>query len=243
MREKYGRIEGRRGVKLRQSRLLIEPLCRHCLAKGITRASEVPDHIVPLSQGGQDVQENIQCLCLECHAEKTAAEGHFSEAAANHPEWLKPSAVPLFIVTGPPASGKTTYIQQRRKPEDILICVDTILQSLIPGHTHWHGNPPKQVFNKAIRIRNRLLASLADRRMGEAWFIVSAPTQQERQWWQGKLGGEIVHLQPSADECKRRAIQRGTPNAIEGIRQWFQSSKLPWKAKPSGYGEDGWPLI
>jgi 5-methylcytosine-specific restriction endonuclease McrA len=32
------------------------------------------DHIVPLWEGGPDVLENIQTLCLECHREKTALE-------------------------------------------------------------------------------------------------------------------------------------------------------------------------
>ena len=33
------------------------------------------DHIVPLSKGGRDDLENLQCLCAACHKTKTAAEG------------------------------------------------------------------------------------------------------------------------------------------------------------------------
>lgn len=32
------------------------------------------DHIIPLSQGGPDTDENKQTLCVNCHAEKTRHE-------------------------------------------------------------------------------------------------------------------------------------------------------------------------
>jgi len=36
--------------------------------------STVPDHIVPLSRGGSDTDENIRCLCDECHRLRTAEQ-------------------------------------------------------------------------------------------------------------------------------------------------------------------------
>lgn len=34
------------------------------------------DHIVPLVDGGRDVEGNVQALCRPCHREKSAAEAH-----------------------------------------------------------------------------------------------------------------------------------------------------------------------
>lgn len=65
------RLRGRKAVETRKRRLRAEPLCRHCLAKGITTAATVPDHIVPLKDGGTDDDSNIQCLCEPCHEAKT----------------------------------------------------------------------------------------------------------------------------------------------------------------------------
>jgi 5-methylcytosine-specific restriction protein A len=37
----------------------------------------VPDHIVPLVQGGSDDDANIRCLCAPCHRARTAEQfGH-----------------------------------------------------------------------------------------------------------------------------------------------------------------------
>ncbi len=65
------RIRGKAGVILRQYRRTQHPLCECCLAKGITTATAELDHVMPLSEGGEDVDENIQGLCQSCHAAKT----------------------------------------------------------------------------------------------------------------------------------------------------------------------------
>ena len=71
------RLRGRRAVEQRKRRLQVEPLCRDCKSAGIIRAATVPDHIKPLAQGGLDIDENIRCLCADCHKVRTAEQfGH-----------------------------------------------------------------------------------------------------------------------------------------------------------------------
>ena len=68
------RLRGRRAVEQRQRRLQMEPLCRDCRAKARITPATVPDHIVPLAQGGSDDDSNIRCLCAECHKARTAEQ-------------------------------------------------------------------------------------------------------------------------------------------------------------------------
>jgi 5-methylcytosine-specific restriction protein A len=68
------RLRGRRGVEQRKRRLEAEPLCRDCKSAGIVRAATVPDHIKPLKQGGLDIDDNIRCLCADCHRGRTAEQ-------------------------------------------------------------------------------------------------------------------------------------------------------------------------
>lgn len=242
------RVRGRRGVELRRRRLAAEPLCRMCKAEGITRIADEIDHIRALSIGGEDVDDNCQALCADHHRVKSAAEGARSFAVATHPDWLDPSAIPVTIVCGPPCSGKTTFINDRAEPGDIRIDLDTIQQQLQPEYKHWHGRRDEVLLNRAMRQRNAILGSLSRMQHGRAWFIVHAPTQDERDWWQSKLGGDVVLLHPGVEECKRRAIERGTPLAVEGVQEWERLSALPWKADGShkrrrqAIGVDGWPI-
>lgn len=49
-------------------------LCQFCLKKGIVKAGNHCDHITSKSQGGTDSITNLQMLCHQCHAHKTATE-------------------------------------------------------------------------------------------------------------------------------------------------------------------------
>ena len=69
---KYNRAEW---IKLRNKVRELEPLCRHCKEKGIIKPTQVIDHILPISQGGEPYDiENLQGLCNICHNRKTALE-------------------------------------------------------------------------------------------------------------------------------------------------------------------------
>jgi 5-methylcytosine-specific restriction protein A len=192
------------------------------------------------------MDDNSQGLCRTHHEAKTAKEANHY-AAVNHPDWLEPSAIPLTIVCGPPASGKTTYVEDNAKLGDTVISLDDIITKLRPTYRHWQGGWDKELFNRGIRERNAILGKLKNAEYGRAWFIISAPTEAERKWWQSKLGGEIVLLHPGIDECKRRAMERGTPNAIAGIDKWERAARQPWlapqsKAAKPTIGVDGWPI-
>lgn len=77
-RERYGRIEGRKGVALRKRRLERSNwLCEDCRDKGDTTVATEVDHIIPLHKGGTDTDDNTRNLCGPCHEAKTREDmGH-----------------------------------------------------------------------------------------------------------------------------------------------------------------------
>ena len=68
------RITGRKLQSIRRRHLQQQPLCVQCKSKGRTVAATQIDHIIPLWDGGADVESNRQGLCDDCHGHKTAAE-------------------------------------------------------------------------------------------------------------------------------------------------------------------------
>ena len=70
-REKAKRARGRAGVAQRQRRLNAEPHCRDCAAIGVPSKAWDVDHIVPLTLGGLDTDNNVRSLCRTCHAART----------------------------------------------------------------------------------------------------------------------------------------------------------------------------
>ena len=43
------------------------PLCERCLSEGRYVAAEEVHHIVPVSKGGTNAEENLMSLCRSCH--------------------------------------------------------------------------------------------------------------------------------------------------------------------------------
>jgi len=75
----------------RQRRLAAEPLCRDCKAKGRITAAVTPDHILPLALGGTDTDDNVRCLCEDCHRARTAEQfGHRAKQQVGADGWPKP---------------------------------------------------------------------------------------------------------------------------------------------------------
>jgi hypothetical protein len=59
----------------------------------------------------------------------------------------------------------------------------------------------------AMRERDRMVLGLSRAAAGEAWLIVMAPTEDERDQWIEALGNVTIHsIETPADECKRRIM-------------------------------------
>jgi 5-methylcytosine-specific restriction protein A len=195
----------------------------------LVEPAAVVDHITP--HGGDEAlfwdRDNWQPLCKPCHDAKTAREdGGFGRVAVNwHPEFLRPSAVPLTIVCGPPLAGKTTYVDRNRAPGDVVIDLDMIGAEVCGcGPYDW----PVSRLNDVGRERNRRLMALARPMMerARAWFIVGDPDPRNRAWWATTLQPEaIVVVETPRIDCVRRAesVDRGGRNVVPAIDQWWRS--------------------
>lgn len=144
-----------------------------------------------------------------------------------HPRWFRPLFVPLTIVCGPPASGKTTYVETHKGDRDIVFDLDAIALKL-------HGKRvsllDKDRMLDCIKHRNQGLADLmwakAKGSYDRAWLIVAEPAAHKRQWWADKVKpDQMVILETPAAECVARAkADTGAARAstVEAsIRKWW----------------------
>lgn len=64
----YGTSQWRR---LRDYYITRHPLCAECLRQGLTTPAVIVDHIIPIADGGAELDEsNLQSLCAACHNRK-----------------------------------------------------------------------------------------------------------------------------------------------------------------------------
>ena len=205
------------------------PLCVSCKAKGLVVASQVADHVTP-HKGDEHSFWNgeLQALCTTCHDLKSITEDASAEGTAQtHPEWLPKPACPVVIVCGPPGGGKTTWAKGQAKSYDTVIDLDDCFTAVCGKHGHVAD---REFLRPAIRYRNKLLANLAQQRQGTAYFIVSAPTDSERQWWADKLGGTVHLVDPGLKAIKAQALMR-----YDKAIAWYEASRKGWRKDEPEY--------
>lgn len=67
-------MRGRKWQRIRWRVLTDNPLCVECEKSGKVRLATEVDHVIPLHKGGTDDPANLQGLCADCHADKTARD-------------------------------------------------------------------------------------------------------------------------------------------------------------------------
>lgn len=202
------------------------------------------DHIIPLAISHDDSDAAVQCLCLDCHALKTAAEhrGRVSHV----PEWLPVPLVPVTVVCGPPASGKSTYVAEHASKGDLVLDADEIACRMTGKPIYTHS---KEEIEAAVRYRNTALGKLGRSvEHKHCWLIVTASTRRGRSFWK-HYGKELVVLDPGARECIRRIeTDERRPMAakrrqIEAAKNWERGPTPEWTSRPTkGCDADGWAI-
>lgn len=190
--------------------------------------SAVVDHKIP-HRGDPALfwdESNLQAVSKKYHDSIKQAIEKADQVAAIHPKWLRPSTIPLTIVCGPPASGKSTYVKQEAGPNDLIIDLD-VIASEISGEP-LHGWDRDRWLNAALFRRNDILGDLSrPSQYRAAWLIVSEPKAKHREWWQHTLKPqEIIVLETPEAMCIANAQREGgrdqkrTADAI--VRWWFE---------------------
>lgn len=205
--------------------------CQMCKRIETDTSRLVCDHIDP--HGGDREKfwaGPFQTLCCDCHDGAKQRIDRQGRQASLRPKWLKPSIVPLTIVCGAPASGKSHYVRMRAAAADMVIDLDAIVADMSGGPLH--GWDRDRWLHPALFRRNDMLGSLS--RPGThkaAWFIVSEPKPFNRQWWDDTLKpAEIVVIETPEAQCIANAANdsdRPEDTASGIVSWWFDYRRRP----------------
>lgn len=203
-------------LNARAAQLRRQPLCALCFEHGLVVPASVVHH-VERHDGNWElfVKSKLQSLCKVCHDSAVHSEEQFGfnkgadvngapldpnkfaklkakrERQYSIPYNLMKSGIDVVLVHGAPGSGKTTYARAalRKGSDDIIIDFDDIYTKL---GTTWHNATAVQK-RLAFKMRDALLYSLHRRVRGTCYFIVMAPTRDERIKWCAALGRTTLH--------------------------------------------------
>lgn len=147
----------------------------------------------------------------------------------------------LHIITGPPASGKTTFIQQHAKPGDIRIDLDHLANLLAgqPEGNHEHAGHALAVARAARTAAIDTALKQVDEHT--VWIIDSKPTEKNLARYR-EHGAEIHTIDPGKDVVMKRAKRERPTSSLHAAAQWYNTPprkkpRSPAKSREArGYG-------
>ncbi|MEH0578984.1 hypothetical protein QBA54_31945 [Streptomyces sp. B21-108] len=137
----------------------------------------------------------------------------------------------LYVVTGPPAAGKTSWIEARARATDIVIDLDRITQALMgPGAPAWSQHPI------AMKVAHRARYAAIDEAVKhleevDVYLIHTMPSPK----WLARYrrhGAEVVAVDPGKDIVMQRIKDMRAPGLQAVATRWYAQRAKQGSAHP-----------
>ena len=134
-----------------------------------------------------------------------------------------------FIVYGPPLAGKSTWVQEAKGKDDLVVDLDSIWQA-VTGLPRYEK--PARLRAVVFRLRDTLLDMVKHRagKWVKAYIIGGYPNTAERERLAQDIGASLVYVEATQEECLRRLENEKERNADEWadyIADWFDRYTPP----------------
>lgn len=126
----------------------------------------------------------------------------------------------LYVITGPPAAGKTTWVRDHAGPRDIVIDYDALAVALSgPGaDTHDHRRTIQIIARAARRAAlNEALRHLA---RADVYLIHTQPSPATLDRYRSH-GARIITIDPGRDVVMERCRTMRTRDALRVAERWY----------------------
>ncbi|MFE6482407.1 AAA family ATPase [Streptomyces sp. NPDC057757] len=128
----------------------------------------------------------------------------------------------LYVVTGPPASGKSSWIDAHATARDIVIDLDRITQALTgPGAPAWNQDPLQ------LRVAHRARYAAMDeaftlRDKLDVYVIHTMPSAKARAKYK-RLDARIITVDPGRDVVMQRIEAMRDPEMRRVASRWYNA--------------------
>ena len=128
----------------------------------------------------------------------------------------------LYLVTGPPASGKTTYVHHKAKHGDITIDYDTIAAALTPAGGDPY-DPPAHI--KAITKAARQAAIDTATQYStttDVYIIHAMPSDKLLEQYKAR-GANVIVIDPGEATVLARCKTERPWRMAQAAKQWYRN--------------------
>lgn len=130
----------------------------------------------------------------------------------------------LHLVTGPPASGKSTWVRQHAQHGDITIDYDALANTLTPTGGKPHDHPPHvQAVTKAAR-QAAIDTAVKLSTDHDVYVIHSMPSQRLIDHYL-TLGAEVTVVDPGREVVLARCKRERPWRIQQAAKQWYREQR------------------
>lgn len=130
----------------------------------------------------------------------------------------------LYVISGPPGAGKSSWIRAHAKPTDIVVDFDLLALALAgPGATNRnYSRTLEKVVHKArwavIREAEQHLDKV------DVYLINTSPSPRDRANYQ-RLGAKLITIDPGRDIVMQRIKDMRRPGMEAVAERWYKRHK------------------
>ncbi|MET9088133.1 AAA family ATPase [Streptomyces sp. NPDC004237] len=139
----------------------------------------------------------------------------------------------LYVVTGPPAGGKSSWVEAHARPTDVVIDLDRITRALAgPGAPQWNQDPVLlKVAHKARYAAMYEAFTLRDQT--DVYLIHTMPTAKWLARY-ARMDAKVVAVDPGRDVVMKRIEAMRDPEMRRVATRWYGSRKASPPAVRAG---------
>ena len=128
----------------------------------------------------------------------------------------------VTVISGPPCSGKTTYIQDHAEPGDLIVDWDVLAVALTGTR-----RPSKDLARFVADARDAVLAKVATGTVDVNVWVVTTEQGDRLRMLADRLGATVHTMGTDLQTCLARLREdpdgRDVAYAADGIHRWFAS--------------------
>lgn len=128
----------------------------------------------------------------------------------------------LYVVTGPPCAGKSTWVRERAQTGDIVVDLDRLALAITAEGTPHHSYPG-HIRGAAIQVRRAAVSvALAYCRTGNSYVIHAKPSDKALKLYK-RYRPQIVELTAPYSVLVERAKAERPPHILASLATWWES--------------------
>tara|TARA_R110000803_G_scaffold5615_1_gene18500 strand:+ start:126 stop:524 length:399 start_codon:yes stop_codon:yes gene_type:complete len=126
----------------------------------------------------------------------------------------------LYVITGPPCAGKSTYAKENATPQDLVVDLDRIALAVAAEGTEHHSYP-LAIRNTARLMRKAAIpAAILHSKTHDSYVIDSKPTTKARSIYR-KHGAMFVELTAPHAVLVQRIKAERPAWVLQTLAQWY----------------------